>query len=100
MSKIGLGQFFKEHYSFIFGGTSCSYLRTKLFFDSFLILEHFIRHKQISSNKTAFNVDEALSIVLACKLPLFDQSALEGGTYVFIYTILRFFLNFNNMLYV
>ena len=72
----------------------------KLLFDSFLILEHCIRHKQISSNKTAFNVDEALSIVLACKLPLFDQSALEGGTYVFIYTILRFFLNFNNMLYV
>ena len=54
----------------------------KLLFDSFLILEHCIRHKQISSNKTAFNVDEALSIVLACKLPLFDQSALEGGMYL------------------
>ena len=57
----------------------------------FLILELCVRHKQISNNKTAFNVEEALSIVLACKLPLFDQSALEGGRYLFNNNF--FFLN-------
>ena len=37
-----------------------------------------IKHKQIGDNKIAFDVEDALSIVIASKLPVFDESALEG----------------------
>ena len=37
-----------------------------------------IRHKQIGDGKVAFNVEEALTILSSCKLPVFDQSSFEG----------------------
>ena len=38
-----------------------------------------IKHKEINDSKTAFSVDDALSILLTSKIPLFDNSALEGN---------------------
>ena len=37
-----------------------------------------IRHKQIGDGKVAFNVEEALTTLSSCKLPVFDQSSFEG----------------------
>jgi len=36
-----------------------------------------IRHKQIGDGKVAFNVEEALTTLSSCKLPVFDQSSFE-----------------------
>ena len=41
-----------------------------------------IRHKQIGDGKVAFNVEEALTTLSSCKLPVFDQSSFEGMQYV------------------
>ena len=38
-----------------------------------------IKHKEINDSKTAFSVDDALSILLTSKIPLFDKSVLEGS---------------------
>ena len=46
-----------------------------------------IKHKEINDSKTAFSVDDALSILLTSKIPLFDKSVLEGSdTVVFFVT--------------
>jgi alkyl hydroperoxide reductase subunit AhpC len=47
---------------------------------SFLLFDQkgIIRHKQIGDCKVAFNVEEALQLVIACKIPLFDVAALDG----------------------
>ena len=37
-----------------------------------------IRHKQIGDGKVAFSVEEALTTLSSCKLPVFDQSSFEG----------------------
>ena len=41
-----------------------------------------IKHKEINDSKTAFSVDDALSILLTSKIPLFDKSVLEGKVFI------------------
>lgn len=47
-----------------------------------------IKHKQIGDDKVAFDVDDVLSVVIACKVPLFDHSAFERGSNLILVLIL------------
>ena len=47
---------------------------------AFLLLDPngAIKHKQIGDNNVAFDVEDALSTLISSKLPVFDETALEG----------------------
>ena len=47
---------------------------------AFLLIDPkgIIRHKQIGDSKVAFDIDDALSIVMSAKAPVFDESAFDG----------------------
>ena len=47
---------------------------------SYLVIDPkgIIRHKQIGDAKVAFDVDEALTIVMAAKLPVFEEELFNG----------------------
>ena len=50
-----------------------------------------IKHKQIGDDKVAFDVDDVLSVLIACKVPLFDHSAFDRGMLKALYIFVPFF---------
>ena len=46
-----------------------------------------VQHKQIGENNVAFSVEEALSLVLSYKIPIFDKTELEGTFFNVFYLV-------------
>ena len=41
-----------------------------------------IRHKQIGDANVGFDVEDTLTVLSSCKLPVYDQSAFEGTNFL------------------